>query len=273
MISSADLLFKGMQNMYPVSMQTTVRAYLLPLDEGGWNSPIKSILTNSIGCTPGSNICFSNWVFWTFCSAQTLQFFAVFQNLCSHLLPVVQLLDHCICPLVSIVSWLVGTNIKHYIHQQVRNDPYLEFVAIIYNRPEKNIISDKVESLIHTTFNFVAKFPNFWVIRKWIFFIHTTFNFVAKFPNFWVIRKLIFLSSSGSSTDNSKFLGLSHVKSFATNLVVVHRSLHFRFQNNIYQTHDLPTLVVVSGQGLCLSNCLMYLLRWWPFLKCVQNLY
>ena len=62
-ISSADLFLMGMQNVYPVSIHTAVNAYLLSLDGGWWNSPIKSILMNSIGCTPGSNICFSNFVF------------------------------------------------------------------------------------------------------------------------------------------------------------------------------------------------------------------
>ena len=36
--------------MNPVSMHTAVSAYLLPLLDAGWNSPIKSIAMNSIGC-------------------------------------------------------------------------------------------------------------------------------------------------------------------------------------------------------------------------------
>ena len=45
------------------------------------------------------------------------------------------------------------------------------------------------------------------------------------------------------------------------------------FQNNIYQTHDLLTLVAASGQGQYLLTCLGCLLECWPFLKYVQNLY
>ena len=37
-----------MQKVYPVNMHITVRAYLLPFEEGG-KSPIKSIDINSIG--------------------------------------------------------------------------------------------------------------------------------------------------------------------------------------------------------------------------------
>ena len=48
-ISSADLFLMGMQKVYAVSIHTAVNAYLLPLDEGGWNLPIRSILTNSLG--------------------------------------------------------------------------------------------------------------------------------------------------------------------------------------------------------------------------------
>ena len=88
-ISSADLFLIGMQNVYPVSIHTAVNAYLLPLDEGGWNSPIKSILTNSISSTPGLNICFPNCVFWTFCTAHTLQFLQ-YHKICNpHTFPVI----------------------------------------------------------------------------------------------------------------------------------------------------------------------------------------
>ena len=63
MTSSADLFLIGIQNVKPVNMQTAVSAYLLPLEKGGWNSPMRSMQMNYIGCTPGSNICFSNCVF------------------------------------------------------------------------------------------------------------------------------------------------------------------------------------------------------------------
>ena len=36
--------------MNPVSMQTAVSANLFPLLDAGWNSPIRSIVINSIGC-------------------------------------------------------------------------------------------------------------------------------------------------------------------------------------------------------------------------------
>ena len=39
-----------MQNVKPVSMHTAVRVYMLPLLDAGWNSPIKSIAMNSMGC-------------------------------------------------------------------------------------------------------------------------------------------------------------------------------------------------------------------------------
>ena len=48
-MSSAHLLFSGMQKVNPVSMHTAVKANLLPLLDAGWNSPIRSIALNSIG--------------------------------------------------------------------------------------------------------------------------------------------------------------------------------------------------------------------------------
>ena len=35
MVSSADLLWIGMQNMYPLNIKTAVSAYLFPFDDGG----------------------------------------------------------------------------------------------------------------------------------------------------------------------------------------------------------------------------------------------
>ena len=46
---SARLDFSGMQNVNPFNMHTAVRAYLLPLLDAGWNSPIRSIAMNSMG--------------------------------------------------------------------------------------------------------------------------------------------------------------------------------------------------------------------------------
>ena len=47
--SSTCFDFNVMQNVNRVSMHTAVRAYLLPLLDAGWNSPIKSIAMNSMG--------------------------------------------------------------------------------------------------------------------------------------------------------------------------------------------------------------------------------
>ena len=41
MTSSADLFLIGMQKLKPLNIQTAVNVYLLPLDEGGWNSPVR----------------------------------------------------------------------------------------------------------------------------------------------------------------------------------------------------------------------------------------
>ena len=52
-----------MQNVNPVSMHTAVRANLLPLLDAGWNSPIRSIAMNSIGCGGDEKCSFFNcWV-------------------------------------------------------------------------------------------------------------------------------------------------------------------------------------------------------------------
>ena len=72
--SSTHSDFSGMQNVNPVSMHTAVRAYLLPLLDAGWNSPIKSIAMNSMGWG-GDKKCsfFSCWVLML-CFAHTWQF-------------------------------------------------------------------------------------------------------------------------------------------------------------------------------------------------------
>ena len=49
MTSSAHLDLSGMQNVKPVNMHMAVSAYLFPLLDAGWNSPIKSIAMNSMG--------------------------------------------------------------------------------------------------------------------------------------------------------------------------------------------------------------------------------
>ena len=71
--SSAFLDFIGMQKVNSVSIHTAVSAYLFPLLEGGWNSPIKSIAINSIAC--GGTLKCSFWICWTFmlCFAHMVQ--------------------------------------------------------------------------------------------------------------------------------------------------------------------------------------------------------
>ena len=70
--SSAHFDFRGIQNVNPLSMHTAVKAYLLPLLDAGWNSPIKSIAMNSMGWG-GDEKCsfFSCWVLM--CFVQTWQ--------------------------------------------------------------------------------------------------------------------------------------------------------------------------------------------------------
>ena len=53
---SAFLSGRGMQKVYPVNMQITVSAYLFPLEDGGWNSPIKSIDMSFIGAGSASKL-------------------------------------------------------------------------------------------------------------------------------------------------------------------------------------------------------------------------
>ena len=48
--SSAFLDFIWMQKVNPVSMHTAMSGYLFSLLEGGWNSPIRSMAINSMGC-------------------------------------------------------------------------------------------------------------------------------------------------------------------------------------------------------------------------------
>ena len=70
-MSSAHLDFSGIQNVNPVSMQTAVRAYLLPLLDAGWNSPIRSIAMNSIGCGGDEKCSFFSCCVFMLCFAQT----------------------------------------------------------------------------------------------------------------------------------------------------------------------------------------------------------
>ena len=53
---------------------------------------------------------------------------------------------------------------KHYIHQWLWDDSRFEFVAIIYNGSEQNIIFDKIKFTVHSTFNFVTKILNVQVL-------------------------------------------------------------------------------------------------------------
>ena len=53
---------------------------------------------------------------------------------------------------------------KHYIHQWLLDDSRFEFVVIINNGSEQNIIFDKVKFTVHSTLNFVTKILNFQVL-------------------------------------------------------------------------------------------------------------
>ena len=90
---------------------------------------------------------------------------AVLQHLVPHTFPEVQLLDGCVCPLVSILSSLVVAQVQCYICQAFWDDSSFKIVAIIYNGSKKNIAFDKVELSIHTLFYLVMKFPNFQVLQ------------------------------------------------------------------------------------------------------------
>ena len=107
MTSSTDLFLIGIQNVKPVNIQTAVNAYLLPLDEGGWNSPMRSMHMNSIGHTPGSNICFSNCVFLNFLFCTCNKSFAMNQYVFPHSPPIVTPFNCSISPLVTIVTRLI----------------------------------------------------------------------------------------------------------------------------------------------------------------------
>ena len=79
-ISLADLFFKGIQNTKLVNIQIAVRAYQFPFDDGGWNSPTRSMEMNSMGCTPGLKDCSMNFLFSTQCFAhceQPLQYLRI----------------------------------------------------------------------------------------------------------------------------------------------------------------------------------------------------
>ena len=54
-------------------MQTAVRAYLLPLLDAGWNSPIRSIAMNSMGCGGDEKCSFLSCCALLLCFAHTWQ--------------------------------------------------------------------------------------------------------------------------------------------------------------------------------------------------------
>ena len=70
-MSSAHLVFSGIQNVNPVSMHTAVRANLLPLIDAGLNSPIKSIAMDSIGWGGDGKCSFFSCCVLMLCLAQT----------------------------------------------------------------------------------------------------------------------------------------------------------------------------------------------------------
>ena len=44
---------QGLSFLFLLVCQTAVSAYQFPFDDGGWNSPTKSMEMNSMGCAPG----------------------------------------------------------------------------------------------------------------------------------------------------------------------------------------------------------------------------
>ena len=73
-MSSAYFDFRGMQNVNPVSMHMAVRAYLFPLLDTRWNSPIRSIAMNSMGFGGDEKCLFFNCCVLILCFAHTWQF-------------------------------------------------------------------------------------------------------------------------------------------------------------------------------------------------------
>ena len=69
--SSAHLDFSGMQNVNPVNMHIAVNAYLLPLLDAGWNSPMRSITMNSMGCGGDEKCSFFSCCILMLCFAHT----------------------------------------------------------------------------------------------------------------------------------------------------------------------------------------------------------
>ena len=72
-MSSACLDLSGMQNVNLVSMHMAVSAYLLPLLDAGWNSPIKSIAMNSMGCGGDEKCSFFSCCVLMLCLVHTWQ--------------------------------------------------------------------------------------------------------------------------------------------------------------------------------------------------------
>ena len=70
-MSSAHLDFSGMQNVNLVNMHMAVRVYLFPLLDAGWNSPIRSIAMNSIGCGGDEKCSFFSCCVLMLCFAHT----------------------------------------------------------------------------------------------------------------------------------------------------------------------------------------------------------
>ena len=105
--SSAFLDLIGMQKVNPVSMHTAVSAYLFPLLEGGWNSPIKSMAMNF------------HWLWWYLevFFLDLLDFYVVFSTGAAcfsvsldslfHTFPVVQLFEGTVSSFESIVALFV----------------------------------------------------------------------------------------------------------------------------------------------------------------------
>ena len=78
--SSAFLDLSAVQNVNPVGIHMAVSAYLLPLLNAGWNSPIKSIAMNYMGWGGDKNVHFSDVVFGTYLASGTVLVYRFLQS-------------------------------------------------------------------------------------------------------------------------------------------------------------------------------------------------
>ena len=93
MTSSARLDLSGMQNVNPVNMHMAVSAYLLPLLEAGWNSPIKFHCYEFHGFGVGEEKMFH----FLSCCVFDIVFWCILDSLCSVGVLISSFLSNSIC--------------------------------------------------------------------------------------------------------------------------------------------------------------------------------